>query len=54
MTKPPRKVAKGVDAKKCGPTFEQLLECIDLPTGHFKRVKNRRVTLDIDFEDNCC
>ena len=32
---------------------QQLLKCIDIPSGQVKSVKIKRVVLEIDFKDEC-
>ncbi len=37
----------------CKEAAQELLECLDLPTGHVRKVRIKRVTIDIDLEEEC-
>ena len=44
------------DTKKdCRAQAEQLLNCLDLPGGKVKKVRIRKVAIDVEMEgDGCC
>ena len=39
----------------CRDKAKRLLECLDLPSGKVKRVRVRKVAIDVEMgEDDCC
>jgi hypothetical protein len=53
LTKPPVEVSKGKPSDRCLGAARNLLECLELPVEDVKKVRLRRVTVDIDLDDDC-
>jgi hypothetical protein len=53
LTTPPTEVSKGKPSDKCLEVARHLLECLDLPADHVKKVHVRRITVDIDLDEDC-
>lgn len=49
---PPREHPKP-DDDECNDTTERLLDCLDIPAENVKSTKVKRITLDIELDDDC-
>ena len=53
LTKPAPEVSKRKPPDRCLEIARHLLECLDLPADDVRKVHVRRVTVDIDLDDDC-
>lgn len=51
LTKPPTEVSEGKPPERCLDVARHLLECLDLPADKVKKVRVRRISVDIDLDD---
>lgn len=50
---PPRELPEVADRPDCQDVAEDLLECLNIPAKDVKSVKIKRITVDIDLQDDC-
>lgn len=52
LVAPPREIVKP-GRKRCRTEAKELLKCLDVPADDVKAVRIKRITVDIDIEDDC-
>jgi hypothetical protein len=52
LKEPPRELPEGAPPAECADAARRLLECLDLPAQKVARVRLKRVTIDVDLEED--